>query len=278
MAVIDVQGLTKRYGARVAVAALDLRVEAGEVLALLGPNGAGKTTTLEILEGLRPAGSGSVRVLGVDPWRAGRRHRERVGVVLQEPLGQGELTAREMLRATAACYSRPWPLDALLDAVGLTGQGGRRVKTLSGGQRRRLDVALGVLGRPDLLFLDEPTTGLDPEARRALWQLVRALADDGTTILLTTHYLDEAEQLADRVAVLIAGRLAELDTPAGLRARSGGAATVTWTEGGRSCSTITATPARTVTELAARLGEVPDLAVTRRSLEDVYLQLVGEQA
>ncbi|HZE48894.1 MAG TPA: ABC transporter ATP-binding protein [Jatrophihabitantaceae bacterium] len=278
MAVIEVRRLTKRYGERRAVDGLDLDVHSGEVLALLGPNGAGKTTTLEIMEGFRRADEGIVRVLGIDPWRAPRQHRERVGVVLQEQLGQGELTVDELLRTTATYYPRPWDLDALLDAVGLPEQRRQRIKVLSGGQRRRLDVALGVLGRPELLFLDEPTTGLDPEARRGLWRLIRRLADSGATVLLTTHYLDEAEQLADRVAVLIAGRLADLDTPSTLR-RRGNDATVHWTECGRPRSVVSAAPTRTVAELAARLGgEIPDLVVARPSLEDVYLRLVGEHA
>ena len=278
MDVIEVRGLTKRYGEQQALDGLDLDVRRGEVLALLGPNGAGKTTTLETMEGFRRADSGTVRVLGIDPWRAPRRHRERVGIVLQEPLGSGELTVDELLHATATCYRQPWDLDVLLDAVGLTGQRRQRIKALSGGQRRRLDVALGVLGRPELLFLDEPTTGLDPEVRRALWRLIRRLADTGTTILLTTHYLDEAERLADRVAVLLAGRLADLDTPSALR-RRGREATVHWTECGHPCSLVTSAPTRTVAELAARLGgEIPDLVVARPSLEDTYLHLVGEHA
>ena len=197
-------------------------------------------------------------------------------MVVQEPLGQGELAVAEQLRATASCYPRRWDIAQLLDAVGLGGKQAVRISTLSGGQRRRLDVALGIVGRPDLLLLDEPTTGLDPEARREVWRLVRLLAGQGTTILLTTHYLEEAERLAQRVAVMVGGRIVALDTPAALGGPARSTATVRWSERGERRSQVTRAPARLVAELARRQGgDVPDLTVTRPTLEDVYLHLIG---
>ncbi|MGL5866760.1 MAG: ABC transporter ATP-binding protein, partial [Dermatophilaceae bacterium] len=259
-----------------AVDGLDLDVRLGEVFALLGPNGAGKTTTVEILEGFRRRDGGTVSVLGTDPHGAPRAWRDRIGVVLQRSGGLDLLTPREVLASTARCYRNPRSVDEVLAAVGLAEQAGHRIVGLSGGQRRRLDVALGIVGAPDLLFLDEPTTGFDPQARRDFWRLIRSLADDGTTILLTTHYLDEAEQLADRVGVIAAGRLLALDTPAGLRGRDA-EATVTWAEDGGPRVIRTGTPTAEVARLAARFpgGEVPGLTVTRPSLEDTYLALIA---
>ncbi|MGL5930881.1 MAG: ABC transporter ATP-binding protein [Dermatophilaceae bacterium] len=273
---ITIRGLTKRYGARRAVDGLDLDVHLGEVFALLGPNGAGKTTTVEVLEGFRSRDGGEVSVLGTDPQGAPRSWRDRIGIVLQTSGGLDLLTPREVLASTARCYRRPRDVDEVLAAVGLTEQARDRVVGLSGGQRRRLDVALGIVGAPELLFLDEPTTGFDPQARRDFWGLIRSLADDGTTILLTTHYLDEAEHLADRVGVIAAGRLLALDTPAGLRGRDA-EATVTWTEGGAARVIRTDTPTAEVARLAARFpdGEVPGLTVTRPSLEETYLTLIA---
>ncbi|MGL4744538.1 MAG: ABC transporter ATP-binding protein [Dermatophilaceae bacterium] len=273
---ITIRGLTKRYGTHQAVAGLDLDVRLGEVFALLGPNGAGKTTTVEILEGFRSRDGGEVSVLGTDPHDAPLAWRDRIGIVLQGSGGLDLLTPREALASTARCYRRARPIDEVLDAVGLTDKADDRIVGLSGGQRRRLDVALGIVGRPDLLFLDEPTTGFDPQARRDFWGLIRRLSDDGTTVLLTTHYLDEAEQLADRVGVIAAGRLLALDTPAGLRGGSD-EATLTWQEGDEPRSTRTATPTADVVRLAARFpgGEVPGLTVTRPSLEDTYLALIA---
>ncbi|MGL5859668.1 MAG: ABC transporter ATP-binding protein [Phycicoccus sp.] len=273
---ITIRGLTKRYGARHAVDGLDLDVHLGEVFALLGPNGAGKTTTVEVLEGFRSRDGGEVSVLGTDPQGAALAWRDRIGIVLQTSGGLDLLTPREALASTARCYRRPRDVEEVLAAVGLTEKARDRIVGLSGGQRRRLDVALGIVGAPELLFLDEPTTGFDPQARRDFWGLIRSLADGGTTILLTTHYLDEAEHLADRVGVIAAGRLLALDTPAGLR---GGAseATLTWQDGGERRSTRTATPTADVVQLAARFpgGEVPGLTVTRPSLEDTYLALIA---
>ena len=273
---IRIRGLTKTYGDLRAVAGLDLDVHTGEVFALLGPNGAGKTTTVEVLEGFRDRDGGEVSVLGTDPHGAPRSWRDRIGIVLQSTGGLDLLTPREVVRSTARSYASPRDVDEVLEATGLTAKAEDRIAGLSGGQRRRLDVALGIVGRPELLFLDEPTTGFDPQARRDFWGLIRRLAQDGTTILLTTHYLDEAEQLADRVGVIAAGRLLALDTPAALGGRQSQEATVSWEEDGTRRSVRTATPTAEVASLAARFpGEVPELTVARPSLEDTYLELIA---
>ncbi|WP_052366818.1 ABC transporter ATP-binding protein [Paraoerskovia marina] len=271
--VVSVRGLRKEYGATTAVDGLDLDVGRGEIFAMLGPNGAGKTTTTEILAGHRRATTGDVSVLGLDPARASRAWRSRVGVVLQSTNDLAELSIRELVHQFARYYPDPRDPDDVVEMVGLGEQSGSRARSLSGGQRRRLDVALGVVGRPELLFLDEPTTGFDPQARRSFWELLRELRATGTTIWLTTHYLDEADALADRVAVMRAGSIVALDSPAGLRARTHGRAVVRW-DGGEA---TTASPTTLVQDLAARYqGEVPALEVRRPSLEDVYLELIGQ--
>lgn len=276
---VSVSGLRKTYGDTHAVDGVDLDIHAGEVFALLGPNGAGKTTTVEILEGYRRRDAGDVQVLGTDPARPTASWRSRIGIVLQSSSGHDELTVTEVVHHFAGYYPDARDPDEVIEAVGLTEKRPTRARHLSGGQRRRLDVALGILGRPRLLFLDEPTTGFDPEARRDFWTLIDSLAHDGTTILLTTHYLDEAEYLADRVAVIADGRIVEVDTPQRLGGRAEQSATVQWFEGGVARSVTTAEPARTVVELAARSGgEVPGLQVLRPTLEDTYLRLIGEQA
>jgi ABC-2 type transport system ATP-binding protein len=276
-AAISIRGLVKRYGNFVAVDGLDLDIRRGEIFALLGPNGAGKTTTVEICEGYRSRDAGEVRVLGEDPARGRRRWKARLGIVLQSGAGDSQLTVRELLRAQASYYSDPRDPDEVLELVGLTEKAGVRGRSLSGGQRRRLDVALGIVGRPELLFLDEPTTGFDPEARRQFWGLIRSLRDLGTTMLLTTHYLDEAEALADRVGVIAAGRLAEVAVPTALGGRESAPAVVSWTEGGVRRTETTPTPTAFLRELAARFpGEVPDLVVARPTLEDVYLRMIGQ--
>jgi ABC-2 type transport system ATP-binding protein len=272
---VRVRGLRKSYRHRAAVDGLDLDVAAGEVFALLGPNGAGKTTTVEILEGYRRRDAGDVDVLGADPATAGLQWRARIGIVLQSTAESAELTVEEMVRHVALYYPNPRDPDEVVEAVGLSEQRRARTRALSGGQRRRLDVALGIVGRPDLLFLDEPTTGFDPQARRAFWELVRSLRGDGTTILLTTHYLDEAQELADRVAVIAGGRLLAVDTPEHLGGRDAHQAHVRWTDGAGAHEEVTTTPTRLVLELAERYGgEVPGLRVVRPSLEDVYLSLI----
>ena len=278
-AAISIRGLVKRYGAAPAVDGLDLDIRRGEIFALLGPNGAGKTTTVEVLEGYRRRDGGEVRVLGVDPATGGRSWKADLGIVLQSGAGDSQLTCLELLRAQAAYFPDPRDPAEVLDLVGLTEKAGSRGRTLSGGQRRRLDVALGIVGRPRLLFLDEPTTGFDPEARRQFWSLIRSLRDLGTTMLLTTHYLDEAEELADRVGVIARGRLVEVAVPGELGGRGTAPAVVHWTEDGVRRTAETATPTAFVAELAARFpGEVPDLAVARPTLEDVYLRMIGEPA
>jgi ABC-2 type transport system ATP-binding protein len=272
--------LRKLYGDVAALAGVDISIRHGEVFALLGPNGAGKTTTVEILEGYRHRDGGTVAVLGEDPQRAGRAWRARIGIVPQQafPEEAAELTVREMVRHFAAFYPRPRDPGEVIELVGLTGKAQSRIHQLSGGQVRRLDVALGIIGGPELLFLDEPTTGFDPEARRNFWDLIRALRAAGTTILLTTHYLDEAEALADRVAVISGGRIVESGTPANLGGRATATATVGFTDGDGPCRVQTDEPTRVVRELAERFGgEVPGLTVSRPTLEDVYLELIGGQ-
>ncbi len=272
---VRVRGLVKRYGDTTAVAGVDLDIHRGEVFALLGPNGAGKTTTVEILEGYRRADAGEIRVLGEDPSTAGRAWRARIGIVLQTSAEAAELTVEEMVSHFAGFYPHPRDPDAVIAAAGLEEKRGARMRALSGGQRRRLDVALGIVGNPELLFLDEPTTGFDPEARRAFWGLVHDLRGDGTTILLTTHYLEEAEHLADRVGIISSGRLLAVDTPERLGGRDEDRARVRWEEDGAVREVVTTTPTAVVTELAGRFGgEVPGLSVQRPTLEDVYLSMI----
>ena len=279
MKVIEVKGLVKSYGDFTAVAGIDLAIEAGEIFALLGPNGAGKTTTVEILAGFRVPDSGSVSVLGFDPATkgdAGRSWRNRIGIVLQTASDAGSFKVREIVKHFSAFYANPRDVDQVIEAVGLTEKRNSLVLELSGGQRRRLDVALGIIGNPELLFLDEPTTGFDPEARRAFWSLIRDLKAGGTTILLTTHYLDEAEELADRVAVITAGKIVEVSTPALLGGRSTAKATVSWMGPAGIQSEESDNPTAVVTKLADQFGgEIPELVVTRPSLEDIYLKMIG---
>ena len=277
--VINVRGLEKSYGANKAVAGIDLTIEPGEIFALLGPNGAGKTTTVEILEGFRDRDRGDVSVLGTDPGVKGeqaRKWRNRIGIVLQSTNDAGDLSVYETVAHFAKYYSNPRAVDEVINAVGLTDKSAELIRTLSGGQRRRLDVALGILGNPELLFLDEPTTGFDPEARRAFWELIRQLKNDGTTILMTTHYLDEAEALADRVAVINKGKIVEISTPAELGGRATSQATVQWRDGDQIKSEKTDNPTTLVSKLSATFGgEIPELIVTRPSLEDIYLEMIG---
>ena len=278
-AAVTVRDLRKSYRDVTAVDGIDLDIGHGEVFALLGPNGAGKTTTVEILEGFRRRDGGTAAVLGQDPARGGRAWRARIGIVLQLASTGPELTVVEMVRHFASFYPEPRAPEEVIDLVGLTEKAGSRINKLSGGQTRRLDVALGIVGRPELLFLDEPTTGFDPEARRQFWDLIRSLRGDGTTILLTTHYLDEAEALADRIAVIAAGRIVASGDPASLGGRAAAAARVSWDAPGRTTRTTvkTTTPTRLVAELAREFdGEVPGLTVTRPTLEDIYLDLIAE--
>jgi ABC-2 type transport system ATP-binding protein len=277
--VISVAGLRKSYGSNTAVDGLNLEIEQGEIFALLGPNGAGKTTTVEILEGFRDRDSGEVRILDFDPsteGSAGQQWRNRIGIVLQSTSDAGDLTVFESVSHFATYYENPKDPREVIELVGLTEKSDALGRTLSGGQRRRLDVALGIIGNPELLFLDEPTTGFDPEARRAFWQLIRKLRDEGATILLTTHYLDEAEALADRVAVINRGRIIEISTPDQLGGRATSLATVSWRDGVELREEKSANPTTLVAQLSHQFGgEVPELNVRRASLEDIYLEMIG---
>lgn len=278
MNAIEVEHLRKVYGDVVAVDDVSFHVASGECLALLGPNGAGKTTTTEILEGYRKADRGTARVLGQDPGSAGLEWRSRLGIVLQSDRDLGELTVRESVHHFAGYFPNPYDPDTVIERVGLVEKAKARNAKLSGGQRRRLDVALGIIGRPEVLFLDEPTTGFDPEARHEFWALIDELKADGTTILLATHYLDEAEHLADRVAVIARGRIVACDTPGNIGDRSHARAHVTWEEGGHIRSEETAEPTALVQRLSAQFGgEVPSLQVHRPTLEETYLELLKNE-
>lgn len=274
-----VRGLVKSYGQTQAVCGVDLDVYRGEVLALLGPNGAGKTTIVEILEGFRDRDSGEVSVLGIDPSVKGesaRLWRNQIGIVLQSTNDAADLTVAETVHHFAKLYSNPRDPDEVISIVGLEEKRKSKGRELSGGQRRRLDVALGILGSPELLFLDEPTTGFDPEARRAFWELIKSLREGGTTILLTTHYLDEAEALADRVIVINRGVILDTGTPQTLGGRDLARAVVSWKENGFLHEAETATPTQLVRELINRFsGEIPELNVRRPSLEETYLEMIG---
>jgi ABC-2 type transport system ATP-binding protein len=299
MAVIDVRDLRKNYGAVAAVDGLSFHVDAGEVYALLGENGAGKSTAVEILEGHRSATSGSVEVLGTDPSRAGRDFRDRIGIVLQSSGVEAEFTVREVIEVYGGCYRSPRSVDEVVGLVGLDEKIDARVGSLSGGQRRRLDLALGIVGRPEVLFLDEPTTGFDPSARRQSWDLIQALGAGGTTVLLTTHYLDEAEHLASRVGVLSRGKLVAEGTPDELIDRVSGTVVRFTLPDSIDTSDAAATFASVIgaeVRLSGRLVEanvdhptaavhrltgwavdagveLDSLSVGRASLEDVYLSL-----
>jgi ABC-2 type transport system ATP-binding protein len=298
--VISIQDLRKSYGSNEAVRGIDLEVRRGEIFAFLGPNGAGKTTIVEILEGFRELSGGSVEVLGANPWRAPSSWRERVGIVLQESSAEPGLTVRECLELYAGYYRAPRPVDETLALVDLHEQAFERATALSGGQRRRLDVALALIGDPELIFLDEPTTGFDPSARRAAWQVIGGLRDLGKTVFLTTHYMEEAERLADRIAVIADGRIVAEGTPQtlGRRQLSGAQITFALPDGARIDELPAAFAGRAEHESAGRVLlpstrvaadlhvlsawaldrglELDDLEVSRPTLEDVYLKLTAE--
>ena len=280
MSAISVRDLRKSYGAYEALRGISFEIKEGEVFGLLGPNGAGKTTTIEILEGYRTRDAGDVDVLGFDPERAGSAFRERIGVVLQQSQLWPNLTVAETHRMFAGYYEHPREVDEVIAVVGLAEKRDARVKTLSGGQKRRLDLGVALVGDPDLVFLDEPTTGFDPAARRAAWNMIRSLRSLGKTILLTTHYLDEAEQLADRLAVLREGLIIREGTPAEL---TGGSSEteIHYRRNGQDVVVRTTEPTRVLHELAAEAlaegRELEGLTVRRPTLEDVYLALTAEQ-
>ncbi len=300
--VVEVHGLRMCYGAVEAVSGIDVEVHPGEVFAFLGPNGAGKTTTVEILEGLRHRTAGEVSVLGEDPGRAGSEWRARIGVVLQESEPEPELTVEECVSLYAGYYPKSRSVDQTLGLVGLADRPTARCGHLSGGQRRRLDVALALIGDPDLLFLDEPTTGFDPSARHAAWDVISSLPDLGKTIFLTTHYMDEAERLADRIAVIARGRIIAEGTGTDIGERATKASTVSFTlPPGTSvadlpptvaCAVVACRDSKVEVKVSSALSlvgdlagwakerclDIPDLEVTRPTLEDIYLELTEEQA
>jgi ABC-2 type transport system ATP-binding protein len=279
MTAIVVEDLRKSYGEHEAVRGISFHIKEGEVFGLLGPNGAGKTTTVEILEGYRERDGGRVDVLGFDPARAEQAYRERIGVVLQQSQLPTNLTVAETHRMFAGYYRRPRAVDEVIDLVGLASKSDARVKTLSGGQKRRLDLGVALVGDPDLVFLDEPTTGFDPAARRAAWEMIRSLRSLGKTILLTTHYLDEAEQLADRVAVLRDGEIIREGTPAELTGDAS-ETEVRYRRNGQEVVIRTTEPTKVLQELTsaaiAEGRELEALTVRRPTLEDVYLSLTGD--
>ncbi|HYJ20718.1 MAG TPA: ABC transporter ATP-binding protein [Solirubrobacterales bacterium] len=270
------------YGDLEAVRGIDLEVDAGEVFAFLGPNGAGKTTTVEILEGYRKRGAGEVRVLGEDPEQAGRRWRERIGIVLQSCRLDPYLTVRESLQLYAGYYADPRPVDEVVELVGLAEKADARTGKLSGGQQRRLDVGMALVGDPELLFLDEPTTGFDPQARRQAWEAIAGLRRLGKTVFLTTHYMDEAQQLADRVAIIAGGEIVARGTPEDLGDRDSQPTTISYRGPEGEVSLSTTTPVATLNELTARAlaegFELEGLEVKRPTLEDVYLELTDQGA
>ncbi len=274
--VVSVRDLRKTYGSVTGLDGVSFDIRRGETFAMLGPNGAGKSTTIEILEGYRDRTGGEARVLGVDPQHGGIDWKARLGIVLQSTGESGNVTVLEQLTHFAGYYRNPRPVGEVIEAVGLTEKTKTRIGSLSGGQRRRVDVALGILGRPELLFLDEPTTGFDPEARRQFWTLIDGLKADGTSILLTTHYLDEAAHLADRAAVIDGGRIVDMGRVDELGGADARIPVVRWRERGAPREQRTTEPAALVARLHAEHGGEPaGLEVIRPSLEDIYLELVG---
>ncbi|MEJ1229802.1 MAG: ABC transporter ATP-binding protein [Galbitalea sp.] len=275
-AVVSVRDLRKTYGSFSALNGVSFDIHRGETFALLGPNGAGKSTTIEILEGYRDRTGGEASVLGVDPHHGGVAWKARLGIVLQNTGEQGNVTVHEQLSEFARYYANPRNVDEVIASVGLEEKAGTLIRKLSGGQRRRVDVALGIIGRPELLFLDEPTTGFDPEARRSFWELVRNLKSEGTTILLTTHYLDEAAQLSDRAGIIAGGRLIDIGTIDQIGGADARIPIVRWSDEKGTHEQRTTEPGKVVADLTKTGGEPRNLEVVRPSLEDIYLDLVHE--
>lgn len=277
MSAIEVSGLQKTYGTHQAVADISFGVESGETFVLLGPNGAGKSTTIEILEGLRVRTQGNVRVLGHDPQSPTREFKSRIGIVQQGAGDLGRLSVFEIIKHFASLYPNPRNVDEVIAAVGLEGKAGEPVKKLSGGQQHRVDVALGLIGNPEVLFLDEPTTGFDPEVRRAFWEVIRGLQTEGMTIMLTTHYLDEAEELGHRGGVIVDGQLVALGKISEIGGAGSRVPVVSWIENGQRLSEKTENPAWFIGELSAKLSREPEqLQVRIPALEDVYLDLLNK--
>ncbi|HEX4056782.1 MAG TPA: ABC transporter ATP-binding protein [Galbitalea sp.] len=274
-AVVSVRDLRKTYGSFVALDGVSFDIERGETFALLGPNGAGKSSTIEILEGYRDRTGGDASVLGVDPHHGGVAWKARLGIVLQDTAETGDVTVYEQLSAFASYYANPRNVDEVIASVGLEEKSKTLIRKLSGGQRRRVDVALGIVGRPELLFLDEPTTGFDPEARRNFWDLVRALKSEGTTILLTTHYLDEAAQLSDRAGIIAGGKLIELGDINEIGGADARIPIVRWVDANGPQERRTEEPGEVVAQLMKSGKEPKNLEIVRPSLEDVYLELVS---
>lgn len=274
-AVVSVKDLRKNYGSFTALDGVSFDIARGETFALLGPNGAGKSSTIEILEGYRDRTSGDVSVLGVDPHRGGTAWKAKLGIVLQDTSEEGNYTVREQLTEFAHYYSNPRDIDEVIAAVGLEEKSKTLIRKLSGGQRRRVDVALGIVGRPELLFLDEPTTGFDPEARRSFWDLIRKLKSEGTTILLTTHYLDEAQQLSDRAGIIAGGKLIDIGDINEIGGADARIPIVRWTDANGPQERRTEEPGGVVAQLMKSGKEPKDLEIVRPSLEDVYLELVS---
>ncbi len=278
---IRASGLRKSYGDVEAVRGIEIEVGPGEVFAFLGPNGAGKTTTVEILEGYRDRDAGEVTVLGEDPAEGDRAWRERIGIVLQSCKLEPYLTVRESLELFAGYYDEPRPIEETIELVGLVEKADARAGSLSGGQQRRLDVGMALIGDPDLLFLDEPTTGFDPQARRQAWDLIAGLRDLGKTVFLTTHYMDEAQRLADRVAIIAGGEIVARGAPEDLGDRDAQATTITYSRNGEQVSIETDDPVRALNELTGRAlaegFELEGLEVSRPSLEDIYLTLTRQE-
>jgi ABC-2 type transport system ATP-binding protein len=276
--VVQVEDLRKMYGSFAAVDSVSFEIQRGETFALLGPNGAGKSTTIEILEGYRDRTGGTVRVLGVDPGKGNLEWKARLGIVLQTSSESGNVTVREQLTHFAGFYPNPRSVDEVIASVGLEAQAGTLIGKLSGGQRRRVDVALGIIGNPELLFLDEPTTGFDPEARQQFWRLIRSLKANGTSILLTTHYLDEAAQLGDRAGVIAGGKMIDIAAIGELGGAEARVPIVRWRDGGVVREERTNTPGALVASLLVPGTEPVGLEIIRPSLEDIYLQLVADHA
>lgn len=273
---ISVESLSMQYGKLQALDNVSFEINTGETFVLLGPNGAGKSTCVEILEGFRKRTSGNVSVLGKDPDKFTRADRASLGIVLQQGGDLGKLTVREIITHFALMYPNPRNIDEVIDAVNLSGKANQPIRKLSGGQQHRVDVALGIIGNPEVLFLDEPTTGFDPEVRRQFWEVIKRFQQEGTTIMLTTHYLDEAEELAERAGIIIGGKLVAVDDIDKIGGTDRRQTKIRWRENGQLVEQNTSSPAETVAQLYSKLGELDDLEIKQPSLEAIYLEFLEE--